>query len=205
MRKLCSPFKALAITYKGVAISSKTHRINERIKSPELRVIGEDGKQLGVMTRAEALSLARQLNVDLVEVAPQASPPVCRLMDFGKFQYERAKREREARKAQKQIDVKEIRLRPKTGEHDIAVGLRRARKFLEDGSKVKVRVRFRGREITHPEVAIELLDRVAQDLGDLAEIEKTAGLEGRSLLMILAPKGTAAKAAASQGERQDED
>lgn len=167
-------------------------------------MIGEDGKQLGVMTRAEALSLARQHNVDLVEVASQANPPVCRLMDFGKFQYERAKREREARKAQKQIDVKEIRLRPKTGEHDIAVGLRRARKFLEDGSKVKVRVRFRGREITHPEVAIELLDRVAQDLGDVAEIEKAPGLEGRSLLMILAPKGTAAKAAAGLGERQAE-
>lgn len=167
-------------------------------------MIGEDGKQLGVMTRTEALSLARQHNVDLVEVAPQANPPVCRLMDFGKFQYERAKREREARKAQKQIDVKEIRLRPKTGEHDIAVGLRRARRFLEDGSKVKVRVRFRGREITHPEVAIELLDRVAQDLGDVAEIEKTPGLEGRSLLMILAPKGTAAKAASGQAERPDE-
>lgn len=168
-------------------------------------MIGEDGKQLGVMTRAEALALARQHNVDLVEVAPQANPPVCRLMDFGKFQYERAKREREARKAQKQIDVKEIRLRPKTGEHDIAVGLRRARKFLEDGSKVKVRVRFRGREITHPEVAIELLDRVAQDLGDVAEVEKGAGLEGRSLLMILAPKGSAAKAASASDERQAED
>lgn len=156
-------------------------------------MIGEDGKQLGVMTRAEALALAHQSNVDLVEVAPQANPPVCRLMDFGKFQYERAKREREARRAQKQIDVKEIRLRPKTGEHDIAVGLRRARKFLEDGSKVKVRVRFRGREITHPEVAKELLDRVAADLSDIGEIEKEAGLEGRSLLMILAPKGSAAK------------
>ncbi len=167
-------------------------------------MIGEDGKQLGVMTRAEALALARQQNVDLVEVAPQANPPVCRLMDFGKFQYERAKREREARKAQKQIDVKEIRLRPKTGEHDIAVGLRRARKFLEDGSKVKVRVRFRGREITHPEVAIELLDRVAQDLGDVAEVEKSAGLEGRSLLMILAPKGSAAKAASASDEQRAE-
>ncbi|MCS6845058.1 MAG: translation initiation factor IF-3 [Caldilineales bacterium] len=174
-------------------MSSKTHRINEKIKAPEVRVIGEDGKQLGIMSRQEALELARQHNVDLVEVAPQANPPVCRLMDFGKFQYERAKREREARKAQKQIDVKEIRLRPKTGEHDIAVVLRRARKFLEDGSKVKVRVRFRGREITHPEVAIDLLNRVAQDLGDLSEIEQQPAPEGRSLLMVLSPKGSAGK------------
>ena len=173
---------------KGLAISSKTHRVNERIKSPELRVIGVDGKQLGVMTRAEALALAREQNTDLVEVAPQADPPVCRLMDFGKFQYERAKRDREARKAQKTIDVKEIRLRPKTGEHDIGVGLRRARRFLQDGAKVKVRVRFRGREITHPEVAKDLLDRVAADLADVSEVEKEAGLEGRSLLMILTPK-----------------
>lgn len=157
-------------------------------------MIGEDGKQLGVMTRAEALELARTHNTDLVEVAPQAVPPVCRLMDFGKFQYDRAKKEREARKAQKQVDVKEIRMRPKTGEHDINVRLRRARRFLEDGSKVKVRVRFRGREIDHPEVARELLDRVAGELNDLAEIETATGYEGRSLLMILAPKSTAGSA-----------
>jgi translation initiation factor IF-3 len=145
------------------------------------------------MTRAEALELARIHNTDLVEVAPQAVPPVCRLMDFGKFQYDRAKKEREARRAQKQVEVKEIRMRPKTGEHDINVRLRRARRFLEDGSKVKVRVRFRGREIDHPEVAKELLDRVAVELGDLAEIEKDSGFEGRSLLMILAPKAASTK------------
>lgn len=170
-------------------ISSKTHRINERIRAPELRVIGDDGKQLGIMSRQEALALARQHDTDLVEVAPQARPPVCRLMDFGKFQYERAKREREARKAQRQVDVKEVRMRPKTGQHDIDVGLRRARRFLQDGAKVKVRVRFRGREITHPEVARDLLDRFAAELEDVSEIEKRPGLEGRSLLMILAPKG----------------
>ncbi len=151
-------------------------------------MIGEDGKQLGVMNRADALAMARELNTDLVEVAPQADPPVCRLMDFGKFQYERAKKEREARKAQKEVEVKEIRLRPKTGEHDIEVVLRRARRFLHDGSKVKARVRFRGREITHPEVAEDLLQRVAHDLQDVAEVEKAPGMEGRSLLMILAPK-----------------
>ena len=176
---------------KAVAISSKTHRVNERIKAPQLRVIGDEGKQLGVMSRTEALAMARELNTDLVEVAPQADPPVCRLMDFGKFQYERAKRDREARKAQKEVEVKEIRLRPKTGEHDIAVVLRRARRFLQDGSKVKARVRFRGREITHPEVAEELLQRVASDLQDVADVEKAPGMEGRSLLMILTPKSGA--------------
>lgn len=134
--------------------------------------------------------MAREQNTDLVEVAPQADPPVCRLMDFGKFQYERAKKEREARKAQKEIEVKEIRLRPKTGEHDIEVVLRRARKFLQDGSKVKARVRFRGREITHPEVAVDLLQRVANDLQDVADVEKAPGMEGRSLLMILTPKSS---------------
>lgn len=153
-----------------------------------MRVIGIDGTQLGVMTRAQALAMAQELNTDLVEVAPQADPPVCRLMDFGKFQYERAKKEREARKAQKEVEIKEIRLRPKTGEHDIAVVLRRARKFLLDESKVKVRVRFRGREITHPEVAEELLKRVAADLQDVGDVEKAPGMEGRSLLMIMAPK-----------------
>lgn len=140
------------------------------------------------MTRAQALALAQEHGTDLVEVAPQAEPPVCRLMDFGKFQYERAKKEREARKAQKEVEIKEIRLRPKTGEHDIGVVLRRARKFLLDDSKVKVRVRFRGREITHPEVAEELLKRVAADLQDVGDVEKEPGMEGRSLLMIMAPK-----------------
>lgn len=132
--------------------------------------------------------MAQEHGTDLVEVAPQAEPPVCRLMDFGKFQYERAKKEREARKAQKEVEIKEIRLRPKTGEHDIGVVLRRARKFLLDDSKVKVRVRFRGREITHPEVAEELLKRVAADLQDVGDVEKEPGMEGRSLLMIMAPK-----------------
>ncbi len=134
----------------------------------------------------EALEIARTRETDLVEVAPNASPPVCRLMDYGKFLYERSKREREARRAQKQTEVKEIRLRPKTGEHDIAYKVRDARRFLQKGAKVKVRIRFRGREITHPEVAKELLDRVAEELSDVAEVEKTAAMEGRTMLMILA-------------------
>jgi translation initiation factor IF-3 len=139
------------------------------------------------MPAAEALQIARERGTDLVEVAPNATPPVCRLMDYGKFLYERSKREREARKSQKQAEVKEIRLRPKTGEHDIAYKVRDARRFLQKGAKVKVRIRFRGREITHPEVAKELLDRIAEDLSDVAVVEQAGQMEGRTMLMILAP------------------
>jgi translation initiation factor IF-3 len=140
-----------------------------------------------VVPITEALQIARTRGTDLVEVAPNALPPVCRLMDYGKFLYERSKREREARKAQKQTEVKEIRLRPKTGEHDIAYKLRDARRFLQKGAKVKIRIRFRGREITHPEVAKELLDRVAEDLSDVAVVEQAGEMEGRTMLMILGP------------------
>jgi translation initiation factor IF-3 len=133
------------------------------------------------------LRLAEERELDLVEVAPNAQPPVAKLMDFGKYQYERAKREREARKASKQIEVKEIRLRPKTGEHDIAFKVRQARQFLEAGAKLKVRIRFRGREITHPEVARAQLDRIARELEDVSTIEQHPGFEGRTILMILAP------------------
>lgn len=152
-----------------------------------MRVIDNDGKQLGIMRPAAALQLAEEQNLDLVEVAPNAKPPVCRLMDFGKYQYEQAKRDKQARKAQKQVEIKEVRLRPKTGEHDTEVRLRQARKFLESGAKVKVRVRFRGREIRHPEVAIEILEDFAKRLADVGEVEIKPNLEGRSLLMILAP------------------
>ena len=154
---------------------------------PEVRLIDEDGAQLGVISIDEALRIARTRETDLVEVAPNAEPPVCRLMDYGKFLYERSKREREARRSQKQTEVKEIRLRPKTGEHDIAYKIRDARRFLQRGAKVKVRIRFRGREITHPEVAKELLDRIAEELSDVAEIEKSGEMEGRTMLMILSP------------------
>ena len=140
-----------------------------------------------MIATSEALEIARTRETDLVEVAPNATPPVCRLMDYGKFLYEKSKREREARKSQKQTEVKEIRLRPKTGEHDIAYKTRDARRFLERGAKVKVRVRFRGREITHPEVARELLVRIADDLSDVSEVEKRGAMEGRTMLMILAP------------------
>jgi translation initiation factor IF-3 len=135
----------------------------------------------------EALAVAREHDLDLVEVAPNADPPVCRMLDYGKYIYKRTKREREAKKAQKSREIKEIRLRPKTGEHDIDHKVRDARRFLEDGHKVKVRVRFRGREITHPEVALDLLGRIAADLEDVGDVERKPSREGRTMLMILRP------------------
>ena len=135
----------------------------------------------------EALAVAREQDLDLVEVAPNADPPVCRVLDYGKFIYERTKKEKEARRAQKAREIKEIRLRPKTGEHDIAHKVRDARRFLKEGCKVKVRVRFRGREITHPEVARDLLKRISKDLEDVGTVEQNPRLEGRTMLMILGP------------------
>jgi translation initiation factor IF-3 len=161
--------------------------VNEAVRAPQLRVIDSDGKQLGILPRREALRLADERELDLVEVSPNANPPVVKLMDFGKYQYERAKREREARKASKNVEVKEIRLRPKTGEHDLAFKIRKARSFLESGAKVKVRIRFRGREITHPEVARAQLERISSELSDVSTIEQRPGFEGRTILMILAP------------------
>lgn len=152
-----------------------------------MRLIDLEGKQLGVMPTREALAIALENVTDLVEVAPNASPPVCRLMDYGKYLYEAQKRERDARRSQTKIEIKEIRLRPKTGDHDIDYKLKQARTFLERGAKVKVRLRFRGREITHPEVALELLSRVADELKDVAVVEQKPAKEGMTMLMVLGP------------------
>ena len=158
------------------------------IRVREVRVVDDEGQQLGILPIQEALKLAYERNLDLVEVAPNAVPPVCRLLDFGKYQYERQKKEREARKSQKVIETKEIRLRPRTGDHDIAVKVRQTLSFLEEGSKVKVAVRFRGREITHPEIAREQLDVFAERVGDAAVVEVQPSMEGRNLFMLLSPK-----------------
>ena len=154
---------------------------------PEVRLIGAKGDQVGIVPITEALRIAQEEQTDLVEVAPQAEPPVCRLMDYGKFLYEQSKKEREARKSQKHTEIKEIRLRPKTGEHDIAYKLRDARRFLERGAKVKVRIRFRGREITHPELGRALLDRVAEELSDVGVVEQSGRMEGHTMLMVMGP------------------
>jgi translation initiation factor IF-3 len=152
-----------------------------------LRVIDSDGKQLGILPRQEALRLAEERELDLVEVAPNAAPPVAKLMDFGKYQYERAKREREARKSRKEIEVKEVRLRPKTDQHDVDFKVRQARAFLEAGAKVKVRMRFRGREIYNLDVAKMQFDYFAEELADVGTVEQRPSFEGRTMLMIVAP------------------
>ena len=152
-----------------------------------MRLIDAQGKQVGIVPLDQALQAAQEQGLDLVEVAPNAQPPVCRLIDYGKLLYEQAKRERSARKSRKGGEDREIRLRPKTGEHDIAFKLRTARRFLKRRDKVKVRVRFRGREITHPEVARELLRRIADELSDVSCVEKGPVMEGQSMLMILSP------------------
>lgn len=162
-------------------------RINEQIRGHRVRVIDPEGNQLGILTPEEALEAARARNMDLVEVQPNAQPPVCRIMDYGKFKYEQSKREKEARKNQKIVTVKELRIRPKIDDHDFEVKIRSARKFLEDGDKVKISVRFRGREIVHQDLAMRKLMTMAEQLSDLATIERVPYVEGKQMIMILAP------------------
>ena len=168
-------------------IASRELRINESIRVPQVRLIGSNGQNVGIVPTQEALRLAREQELDLVEVSPQADPPVCRVMDYGKFLYEQHKKEREARKAQKVIEVKEIRLRPKTDPHHRGFKVRDARKWLEQGMKVKVRIRFRGREITHPEIARQDMTEIADALKDISDVEVVPNMDGRTMLMVLAP------------------
>ena len=169
-------------------IASKGPRINERIRIREIRVIGADGGQLGIMTPQEALERAYALGLDLVEVAPEARPPVCKIMDYGKYRYEQSKKEREARKKQTIIQVKEIKMRPKTEEHDFQFKLRHAERFLKEGNKAKVTMMFRGREMVHMDLGMKLLLKFAEGLKELAHVEQQAKVEGRAMSMILAPK-----------------
>jgi len=162
--------------------------VNEEIRAKEVRLIGPDSEQLGIKPFREALQIAQDANLDLVNVAPTAKPPVCRIMDYGKFRYETQKKEKEARKNQKVVDLKEVRFSATIDEHDFQTKLRNVLKFLEDGDKVKCSVRFRGREITHAEIGQRVLDRVGVEAEQICVIERKPKLEGRSMIMILAPK-----------------
>ncbi len=162
--------------------------MNDRIRSPEIRLIGADGENVGVVTPARAMAMAEEAGLDLVEISPNAEPPVCKIMDFGKFKYEQQKREAEARKKQKIIEIKEIKLRPMIDTHDYDVKMRAMVRFLEEGDKVKVTLRFRGREMAHQDLGLELLNRVASDVGDNGKIESMPRLEGRQMVMMIAPK-----------------
>jgi len=164
--------------------------INEEIRAREVRLIGVDGEQIGIKPFREALQMAMDANLDLVAVAPQAKPPVCRIMDYGKFRYESQKREKEARKNQKIVKVKEVNFSATIEEHDFQTKMRSVLKFLKEGDKVKCSVRFRGREITHADIGKRVLDRVAAEAGEFCTIERQPKLEGRSMIMILAPKET---------------
>ena len=163
-------------------------RINEEIRAREVRVITADGEQLGVMSGRAAQQLAVERHLDLVEIAPTAKPPVCKIMDYGKFRYELQKREKEARKKQKTFDTKEVKLRPGIEDHDFNVKYKNAVRFLEDGDKVKVTIMFRGRELSHPELGEVLLNRMAQQLKEIAVVERVPKLEGKNMIMIVAPK-----------------
>jgi translation initiation factor IF-3 len=162
-------------------------RVNERIRIPEIRLIDEDGSHIGVIRTRDALEMARERGLDLVEVQPNASPPVCRLMDYGKFRYEESRRERESRKRQKSAIVKEVRLRPKIDEHDLETKGRQVQRFLEAGDKVKLSVLFRGREIAHQDIGRELLVKLSQQLDQLALIDQPPHMEGRTMVMFLSP------------------
>ncbi len=167
---------------------AKDMMVNDGIRARELRVIDSEGEQVGVKTKAEALQLAEAANLDLVVVSPNAKPPVARIMDHGKYRFEQQKREREVRKNQKVVNVKEVRLSPSIDEHDFQTKIRNARKFLEKGDKVKASIRFRGRAITHKDIGRKVLERLATDLNDIAQIESHPRMDGRSMFLMLAPK-----------------
>ena len=169
-------------------ISSVTHQLNEEIRDKELRLIGNEGEQLGIMSADEALKIADEQGLDLVKISPQAVPPVCKLMDYGKYRFEQGKREKEARKNQHVVEIKEIRMSPGIDTGDFNVKLKNAQKFLTDGNRVKVSVRFRGREMAHTEIGKRLLDQFAEQCAEVSSVDKGAKLEGRNMSMFLSPK-----------------
>jgi translation initiation factor IF-3 len=174
-------------------------RFNYRIRVPEVRVIAADGTQLGIMTSQEAIRLAMDQSLDLVEVNPKADPPVCKIMDFGKFKYEQKKMLNEQKKKQTIVEIKEVKVRPKTDDHDIETKIKHIRRFLEEGNKAKITVRFRGREITHPEKGEEVLREILTDLEGSIVIEQKPALEGKTMTMLIAPKPGAFKRPTTPG------
>ena len=169
-------------------ISKQELQINEQIRDKELRVIDSDGNQLGIMSLRQALEIAEQKNLDLVKIAPPANPPVCIIIDYGKFRFEQAKREKEARKNQRVVEIKEVRLSLNIDTHDFETKRNHALRFISEGNKVKASIRFRGREMGHPELGLEIMRRFADAMSEVANVEKPAKLEGRTMLMFLAPK-----------------
>lgn len=178
------------------------HQLNEDIRDSEIRLIGSTGEQLGIMSAAQAQRIADEQGLDLVKISPQATPPVCKLMDYGKFRFEQAKREKEAKKNQHVVEIKEIRLSPGIDVNDFNVKANHAKRFLKDGNKVKVSVRFRGREVTHSSIGLDLLHRFAENCSEIGSMEKAPKLEGRQMIMFLAPKKDNPKKDAKKGGRK---
>lgn len=174
--------------YAEVKVISKDLRVNDEIRAREVRLIDKDGQQVGIMSLREALRLAGEAGLDLVEISPSAKPPVCRIMDYGRYKYELAKREKEARKKQHVVHIKEVKMRPTIEDHDFEVWVRRTERFLEEGDKIKGIITFRGREIVHADLGRKVLDRLAQRVAHLAVIERPPKIEGRNMIMILNPK-----------------
>ena len=174
--------------WRCVTISSKELQINDEIRDKELRIIDTDGSQLGIMSANDALDKAAEKNLDLVKISPMAKPPVCKIMDYGKYRFEQAKREKEAKKNQHIVDIKEIGLSLNIDTHDFNTKQGHAKRFIGEGDKVKVSIRFRGREMGHPELGFEIMRKFADSCSEFANVEKAAKLEGRNMLMFLAPK-----------------
>ncbi|MFC0082322.1 translation initiation factor IF-3, partial [Aciditerrimonas ferrireducens] len=185
----------------ATAPTTSEPRINERIRAREVRLVAPDGRQLGIKPLPEALAIARQMDLDLVEVAAQANPPVCRIMDYGKFKFDAAQRARESRRKAVTTGIKEMKYRPKIGPGDFETKTRQVQRFLSEGHKVKVTIMFRGREVFHPELGKRILDRVAEQVDGLARVETEARLDGRNMVMVLAPDKRARQAAAAKAAR----
>ena len=188
---MCGCFAASALCiWRCFTIGKLDHQINEEIRDKELRVIGADGSQLGIMTSSDALALAEEKDLDLVKIAPNAVPPVCKIMDYGKFRFEQLKKEKEAKKNQRVVEVKEIRMSPSIDTNDLNTKVKNAMKFLKDGNRVKVTVRFRGREMAHTSLGEVLLKQFGESCAEVATVEKGAKLEGRNMSMFLSPKNS---------------
>jgi translation initiation factor IF-3 len=185
----------------AAAADQGDHRINERIRAREVRLIDAEGKQLGVKPLPEALAIARSMDLDLVEVAPDANPPVCRIMDFNRFKYEAAQRAKESRRKTTSTSIKEMKYRPKIGTGDFDTKTRQVARFLGEGHKVKITIMFRGREMSHPELGKKILDHVAETVGPVAKVEAEPKLDGRNMIMVLAPDRRAQQAAKAEGRR----
>ena len=191
MRGCCTPALFLLFALEALTIANDNHEINEEILDSEIRLIGENGEQLGIMSAEEALKIAEEHGYDLVKIAPNSTPPVCRIMDYGKFRFEQTKKEKEAKKNQRTIEIKEIRMGPSIGDNDFNTKLKNGMKFLSDGDRLKVSVRFRGREMAHTEIGVELLNTFAEKCAEIAVLDKAPKLEGRNMSVFLSPKPVA--------------